>query len=112
MTFMEVVYVGAGVALPAYYLPQVLRCASDGTQLASYSMSKSATQLVLRSAMLPFVYGIGNPTMTWVVSLDFAGRAVEFGAALVSLRRQQVAAFDVLRRCLPSRQLVGVLPRR
>jgi hypothetical protein len=101
MTTAEWVYVVAGTLLPAYYLPQMLKCAIDETQLAAYSMSKAACQLVLRMAMLPFVFGIGNLTMTCVVSLDFAGRACEFSIAVWSLLRQGVPVRTILSRCLP-----------
>ncbi|OYU43790.1 MAG: hypothetical protein CFE44_16460 [Burkholderiales bacterium PBB4] len=101
MTVVELVYVVAGIALPAYYLPQILVCARDQTRLASYSMSKAATQWALRAAMLPFVFGVGNATMTWVVSLDFMGRTAEFGVALSSLLGQGLAPTAVVRRCFP-----------
>lgn len=102
MTWTEVVYVVAGIALPAYYVPQMLKCVADNTQLAAYSMSKAATQLALRAAMLPFVFGIDNATMTSVVALDFVGRAAEFGAAVWSLSRQGLAAPQILQRCVPA----------
>lgn len=101
MTVSEIVYVAAGVALPAYYLPQMAKCARDNTRLASYSMSKAGTQLVLRLAMLPFVFGVGNITMTCVVSLDFAGRLAEFAIAVASLHRQGMTWRQVGQRCRP-----------
>jgi len=101
MTTTEIIYIAAGVLLPAYYLPQTLKCARDNTGLAAYSMSKSATQLVLRLAMLPFVFGIGNATMTAIVALDFAGRACEFSVAMWSLRRQGLSTSQMIGRCLP-----------
>jgi hypothetical protein len=101
MTLTETVYVVAGILLPAYYLPQMLTCAVDETRLAAYSMSKAASQLALRMAMLPFVFGIGNLTMTCVVALDFAGRASEFAIAVWSLSRQGVTPREILGRCLP-----------
>jgi hypothetical protein len=101
MTLTETVYVVAGILLPAYYLPQMLTCAVDETRLAAYSMSKAASQLALRMAMLPFVFGIGNLTMTCVVALDFAGRASEFAIAVWSLSRQGVTPREILARCLP-----------
>jgi hypothetical protein len=106
MTLVEAVYVVAGIALPAYYLPQILRCANDDTLLASYSMSKAATQWALRAAMLPFVFGVGNSTMTWVVSLDFVGRSLEFGVAVRSLHLQGLSAGEILERCFPIRWLL------
>lgn len=109
MTLVEAVYVVAGIALPAYYLPQILRCASDDTLLASYSMSKAATQWALRAAMLPFVFGVGNTTMTWVVSLDFLGRSLEFGVALRSLHLQGLDAKEIMERCFPVRWLLARL---
>lgn len=112
MTVIEGVYVAAGIALPAYYLPQVLRCASDDTLLASYSMSKAATQWALRAAMLPFVFGVGNSTMTWVVSLDFLGRTVELAAAVRSLWSQGLAAREVMARCIPARKVIARLRLR
>jgi hypothetical protein len=101
MTLTETVYVVAGILLPAYYLPQMLTCAVDETRLAAYSMSKAASQLALRMAMLPFVFGIGNLTMTCVVALDFAGRASEFAIAVWSLSRQGATPREILSRCLP-----------
>lgn len=101
MTLTETVYVFAGILLPAYYLPQMLKCAVDETRLAAYSMSKAAAQLALRMAMLPFVFGIGNLTMTCVVALDFAGRATEFAIAVWSLSRQGATPREILNRCLP-----------
>lgn len=101
MTLTETVYVLAGILLPAYYVPQMLKCAADDTRLAAYSMSKAASQLALRMAMLPFVFGIGNPTMTCVVALDFAGRASEFAVAVWSLSRQGLRPREILSRCLP-----------
>ncbi|CAD5366823.1 hypothetical protein RA210_U10518 [Rubrivivax sp. A210] len=98
MSWLEVVYVAAGIALPAYYLPQMRKCYSDTTRLASFSMSKASTQLLLRVAMLPFVFGVGNLTMTCIVSLDFAGRLGEYGVALWSLRRQGVSWREVVER--------------
>ncbi len=115
MTLTEAVYVIAGVALPAYYLPQILRCASDDTLLASYSMSKAATQWALRAAMLPFVFSIANVTMTWVVSLDFLGRTIEFGVAVWSLQAQGLGARTIVGRCLPvqwTRHPLGRFRRR
>lgn len=107
MTLTETVYVFAGILLPAYYLPQMLKCAADETRLAAYSMSKAASQLALRMAMLPFVFGIGNLTMTCVVALDFAGRAAEFAIAVWSLSRQGVTPGEILNRCLPFGRLRG-----
>lgn len=101
MTLAELVYVVAGILLPAYYLPQMLKCAVDETRLAAYSMSKAASQLALRMAMLPFVFGFDNLTMTCVVALDFAGRASEFAIAVWSLSRQGVPPREILTRCLP-----------
>lgn len=101
LTMTETVYVFAGILLPAYYLPQMAKCAADKTRLAAYSMSKASSQLALRMAMLPFVFGIGNLTMTCVVALDFAGRASEFAIAVWSLSRQGVKPREILSRCLP-----------
>lgn len=107
MTLLELVYVAAGTALPAYYFPQMRMCARDKTRLAAYSLSKAAVQWALRAAMLPFVFGVGNQTMTWIVGLDFVGRTAEFGVALTSLLAQGVAPRDVLRRCISIRPLRG-----
>ena len=101
MTLTEVVYVVAGIAMPAYYVPQMLKCAADKTHLAAYSMSKAASQLGLRAAMLPFVFGIDNMTMTSIVALDFVGRAAEFTVALWSLHRQGLGVRQIALRCLP-----------
>ncbi len=108
MTLTEAVYVGAGILLPAYYLPQMLKCAVDETRLAAYSMSKAASQLALRMAMLPFVFGFDNLTMTCVVALDFGGRASEFAIAVWSLSRQGATTREILNRCLPFGRLQDV----
>ena len=101
MRVEEVVYVIAGIALPAYYVPQIRTSLRDRTGMAAYSMSKAATQLLLRVAMLPFVFGIGNVTMILIVSLDFLGRTAEFFTAVWSLRKQGFDGRQVLTRCLP-----------
>lgn len=101
MSWVQVVYVVAGLVLPLYYVPQITRCWHDRTGLASYSMGKSGTQLMLRSLMMPFVYGVGDPTMSFIVSLDFAGRAAEYCAAVLSLRRQGEPWQRIVRRSLP-----------
>ena len=113
MTLTESVYVVAGILLPAYYVPQMLKCAVDETRLAAYSMSKAASQLALRMAMLPFVFGFDNLTMTCVVALDFGGRASEFAIAVWSLSRQGATPREILNRCLPFGRLrdVGRAPR-
>lgn len=103
----EVIYVIAGIALPAYYVPQIRTSLRDRTGMAAYSMSKAATQLLLRVAMLPFVFGIGNVTMILIVSLDFLGRTAEFLTAVWSLRRQGFDGRQVLARCLPLANLEG-----
>jgi hypothetical protein len=68
MTLTETVYGTAGIALPAYHLPQIFRCASDDT-------------------MLPFVFGAATVTMTWVVSLDFFGRKLSDSLGMGSVLR-------------------------
>lgn len=108
MTLTETVYVVAGILLPAYYVPQMLKCAVDETRLAAYSMSKAASQLALRMAMLPFVFGFDNLTMTCVVALDFGGRASEFAIAVWSLSRQGATPREILNRCLPFGRLRDV----
>lgn len=101
MNVIQVVYVAAGLLLPLYYVPQVLKCWRDDTQLAAYSLGKSGTQLLLRTLMLPFVYGVGDPTMSFIVSLDFAGRAAEYVAAVMALRRQSNTWRNIAQRSLP-----------
>ena len=101
MTLTETVYVVAGILLPAYYVPQMLKCAVDETRLAAYSMSKAASQLALRMAMLPFVFSFDNLTMTCVVALDFGGRVGEFAIAVWSLSRQGAAPREIISRCMP-----------
>jgi hypothetical protein len=101
MNVTQVVYVAAGLLLPLYYVPQVLKCWRDDTQLAAYSLGKSGTQLLLRTLMLPFVYGVGDPTMSFIVSLDFAGRAAEYVAAVLALRRQSSSWLHIAQRSLP-----------
>lgn len=101
MNVTQVVYVTAGLLLPLYYVPQVLKCWRDDTQLAAYSLGKSGTQLLLRTLMLPFVYGVGDATMSFIVSLDFAGRAAEYVAAVLALRRQASTWRHIAQRSLP-----------
>lgn len=101
MNVIQVVYVAAGLLLPLYYVPQVLKCFRDDTQLAAYSLGKSGTQLLLRTLMLPFVYGVGDPTMSFIVSLDFMGRAAEYVAAVMALRRQSSTWRNIAERSLP-----------
>lgn len=103
MNVTQVIYVAAGLLLPLYYVPQVLKCWRDDTQLAAYSLGKSGTQLLLRTLMLPFVYGVGDATMSFIVSLDFAGRAAEYVAAVLALRRQASTWRHIARRSLPLR---------
>lgn len=102
MTLSQVMYVAAGLALPLYYVPQIRRCLRDRSGLASYSMGKSGTQLILRLLMLPFVYQVGDTTMTVIVSLDTAGRIAEFCGAVVGLRRQGAPWAEIRQRSFPA----------
>lgn len=101
MTVAEMLYVAAGCALPLYYGPQISRCLRDSSGLASYSLSKGAMQLALRTLMLPFIWQINNTTMTVIVAIDVIGRAMEVTAAVTSLRAQDVPWSAVARRLLP-----------
>lgn len=101
MSLITFAYIAAGMILPLYYVPQILRLAKDDSGLESYSMSKSATQTSLRIVMMPFVFGVGNMTMTCIVSLDLLGRLVELGTAVVALRRQGFAWRRIFLMCRP-----------
>lgn len=101
MTAAELAYVAAGYALPLFYLPQIRMCLRDQSQLASYSLRKAVIQCALRVVMMPFIWGIGNVTMTMVVSLDLLGWFVELASAVASLRRQGVSWTGVLERARP-----------
>ena len=103
MTFVETTYVVAGVLLPLFYLPQVVRCMRDDTGLVSYSLRKAGVQFTLRLLMMPFILGIGNLTMTVVVSLDLLGRATELLAAITSLRAQGFGWRQIALRLSPVR---------
>lgn len=101
MTLITLTYIAAGMILPLYYVPQILRLAKDDSGLESYSMSKSATQTTLRVAMMPFVFGVGNMTMTFIVCLDLLGRLIELGTAVSALRRQGFAWRRIFMMCRP-----------
>lgn len=95
MTLVEMTYIAAGVALPMFYIPQIVRCLRDDAGLVSFSLRKCSVQLVLRLLMLPFIWEIGNDTMTWIVALDLLGRLLELVAALTSLRMQGRSWADI-----------------
>lgn len=101
-TFYTVAYTTAGLILPLFYLPQIRTCLRDATGLLAFSMGKAFTQFWLRAAMLPFVFGVGNNLMTFIVTVDFLARGLEFGAALYSLRRQGYSWHDIGVRCSPA----------
>lgn len=88
MDLMTAAYAAAGLALPMFYLPQIRLCLSDTSGLRAFSFAKSASQLALRAAMLPFVLNVGNELMSFIALLDFGARALELAAALYGLRRQ------------------------
>lgn len=94
-------YIAAGIILPMYYVPQVMRLLTDNSGLNSYSMSKSSSQTLLRLVMMPFVIGVGNDTMTCIVALDMFGRLAELSAAVHSLRRQKFGWKAILRLARP-----------
>lgn len=110
MAVITAVYMAAGMILPLYYVPQIVRLAKDDSGLESYSMSKSATQTSLRIVMMPFVFGVGNLTMTFIVSLDLLGRLVELGTAVAALRRQGFSWSRILKMCRPVNLPVFSLP--
>jgi len=99
----QLIYIAAGLLLPLYYVPQIRRCLADRTLLASYSMGKSGPQLMLRIAMMPFVFSVGDMTMSVIVSLDLLGRLAEMWAAVWSLRRQGQGWIAIARRSIPWR---------
>lgn len=101
MTVVEMTYIAAGVALPLFYIPQIARCLKDDAGLVSYSLRKSGMQLGLRVLMLPFIWDVGNTTMTWIVGLDLVGRVAELAAALTSLRAQGRSWAEICRRLQP-----------
>lgn len=101
-TFYTVAYTTAGLILPLFYLPQIRTCLRDVTGLLAFSMGKAFTQFWLRAAMLPFVFGVGNNLMTFIVTVDFLARGLEFAAALYSLRRQGYSWHDIGVRCSPA----------
>ena len=81
----EGVYVLAGFALAAFYVPQIQVLLRDRTGVAAYSMRKGCCQLAARALMLPFVFiTVDSQTMLLMQSLDIVLRAVEVGAALWS----------------------------
>lgn len=102
MTVSEVIYITAGCLLPLYYGPQILRCLRDDAGLASYSLRKATVQLALRVLMMPFIWGVGNLTMTVIVSLDLIGRSIELAAAVTALRAQGATWRHVAARVLPA----------
>lgn len=100
---VELLYLVSGAILPLFYLPQILRFRSDQTLLASYSLSKSLCQLVLRAPALLFaLLVVQNLFMDFVLALDLAGRAVELVAAVLALRRQGATRAEILRRAFPA----------
>jgi hypothetical protein len=80
MTMAELTYIGAGCLLPMIYLCQIRRWLQDDAGLTSYSLRESAMQCVLRVLIMPFIWSVGNTTMTLVVCFDLLGRAVELVA--------------------------------
>lgn len=96
-------YLVSGLVLPLFYLPQILRFRTDRTRLASYSMSKSVAQFLLRGPTLVFaLVVVQHDFMTFVLSLDLLGRAAELWAAVAALRRQYMPAAAILREVLPT----------
>lgn len=93
---VELLYLISGVVLPLFYLPQILRFRGDQTRLASYSLSKSLCQLLLRvPAMIFALVVVQNTFMTFVLALDLAGRAFELFAAILTLRSQGQTTRDI-----------------
>ncbi|MBP6900591.1 MAG: hypothetical protein KBC73_10910 [Burkholderiaceae bacterium] len=108
MDAVSLLYVGAGLALPMFYLPQIRLCLRDRSGLRAFSLGKSAVQFGLRVAMMPFVLQVGSPLMSAVVLLDLAARGLELAAALYSLRRQGLGWGGIAARCLaPARPWPG-----
>lgn len=98
---IQYLYIAAGLVLPLYYIPQIRRCMRDETLLSSYSMGKSGTQFVLRLSMMPFVFSVGDVTMSCIVSLDLLGRGAELFGAMFSLRRQGQSWAEIRLRAWP-----------
>ena len=100
---IDALYVVSGLLLPLFYLPQILRLLADQTDLASYSVSKAAIQLLLRMPALAFaVFTVDNDLMTLVLTLDLLGRAAEVAAAYRAMRRQGADVWTCMRRFLPA----------
>jgi hypothetical protein len=98
---IEFLYLASGVALPVFYFPQITKFATDETLLASYSLSKSLAQFLLRVPTLLFALVIvSNPFMNMVLALDLCGRGIELASACVSLRRQRCSWTAIARRAL------------
>lgn len=90
---IEIVYLVSGLILPAFYIPQIIKLYRDESGLASYSIAKSAAQLFLRLPALAFsLFVVKSDYMNAVLAADVVGRVVEFGVAMLALRRQRFSA--------------------
>lgn len=93
---VEFLYLGSGLLLPVFYVPQIVKLWNDDTRLGSYSLSKATAQLLLRLPALAFALFIVNHTfMTVVLTTDVIGRFIEFLVAIRSLRKQGVSVREV-----------------
>lgn len=99
---MQALYLMAGMILPVFYLPQILHCIRDNTQLHAFSMSKSLSQLILRLAMLPFLLHVDNSVIIAIAMFDLTGRITEFSFAVHSLRRQRCSWSSISQRLSPA----------
>lgn len=90
---IEIAYLISGLILPLFYLPQIFKLRQDKSLLASYSMSKSAAQFILRLPTLAFAYVIvGSPFMNIVLTADVIGRGIELIMAVRAMDRQGASA--------------------
>lgn len=100
---VEFMYLGSGLLLPLFYVPQIVKLWNDDTRLGSYSLSKATAQLLLRLPALAFAVLIVNHAyMTVVLTMDVLGRLVEFLVAIRALRKQGVSLREVASRFNPS----------
>lgn len=96
---IEYAYLISGLILPLFYLPQIFKLRNDSSLLASYSLSKSTAQFILRLPTLAFAYFIvASPFMNVVLAADVIGRGVELVVAARSMDRQGVSAKGILER--------------
>lgn len=106
----DALYAACGLALPAWYVPQIRACLRDNSGLKAYALNKSVAQTALRVAMLPFVLKVGG-LVAAAALLDMLGRSSELAAALQALRRQGWSWHRISRRALSRPSSQGNSPR-